>query len=118
MFPSWWRNLVKLTHRNGKASRRGRRSRTHLRPNWRPVVEQFEDRLVPTTLTNASDDAFRLSSARYQRGVDTYLNVLIAQRTLYSARQTLVASQLAKQTNLVTLYTALGGGLNAPRPSG
>ena len=70
-------------------------------------------------LTDASDDAFRLSSARYQRGVDTYLNVLIAQRTLYAARQTLVASQLAKQTNLVILYAALGGGLNTTRaPSG
>jgi multidrug efflux system outer membrane protein len=68
-------------------------------------------------LTDASDTAYQLSSARYQRGVDTYLNVLIAQRTLYTARQTLVASQLAKQTNLVTLYTALGGGLNTTRPS-
>ena len=63
-------------------------------------------------LTDASDNALRLSSARYQRGSDTYLNVLIAQRTFFVARQTLVASQLAKQTNLVALYTALGGGLN------
>jgi multidrug efflux system outer membrane protein len=71
-----------------------------------------EELAAQQALTDASDNAFRLSSARYQRGVDTYLNVLIAQRTLYAARQTLVASQLAKQTNLVTLYSALGGGLN------
>ncbi len=67
-------------------------------------------------LEAASDDGLRLSTARYERGSDTYLNVLIAQRTLYAARQTLVASELARTTNLVTLYTALGGGLNAPPP--
>jgi multidrug efflux system outer membrane protein len=65
-------------------------------------------------LTAASDDALRLSTARYEHGSDTYLNVLIAQRTLYAARQTLVASQYARADNLVTLYTALGGGLNTP----
>ena len=65
-------------------------------------------------LTAAAANALRLSTARYEQGSDTYLNLLIAQRTLYSARQTLVASRLAKATNLVTLYAALGGGLNAP----
>ena len=78
-----------------------------------------EELAAQQALTDASDNAFQLSSARYQRGVDTYLNVLVAQRTLYAARQTLVASQLARQTNLVTLYTALGGGLNTThRPPG
>jgi multidrug efflux system outer membrane protein len=65
-------------------------------------------------LTEASANALRLSTARYQQGSDTYLNLLIAQRTLYTARQTLVASQLAEASNLVTLYAVLGGGLNAP----
>ncbi|MDB5428318.1 MAG: transporter [Phenylobacterium sp.] len=67
-------------------------------------------------LTAAWANSLRLSTLRFEQGSDTYLNVLIAQRSLYSARQTLVASQLAKATNLVTLYTALGGGLNAPPP--
>jgi multidrug efflux system outer membrane protein len=65
-------------------------------------------------LTAASANSLRLSTLRFEEGSDTYLNVLIAQRTLYAARQTLVASQLAEATNLVTLYTTLGGGLNAP----
>jgi len=65
-------------------------------------------------LTAAAADSLRLSTARYQQGSDTYLNVLIAERSFYSARQTLVASQLARATNLVTLYTALGGGLSSP----
>ena len=33
-----------------------------------------------------------------------------AQRTLYAARQSLVATQLAEQANRVTLYKVLGGG--------
>jgi len=65
-------------------------------------------------LTDAAAEAYRLSNARYERGADTWLNALIAERTLYAARQTLVAAKLARATNLVTLYTALGGGLDAP----
>ena len=61
-------------------------------------------------LVDASADAFNLAKARYERGADTYLNELIAQRSLYAAQQALVATRLAAQTNLVTLYKALGGG--------
>ena len=66
-------------------------------------------------LTDASRQALAISTARYQRGADTYLNVLIAQRTYYAAQQTLVTTRLARSTNLVTLYGALGGGLDTPR---
>jgi hypothetical protein len=40
--------------------------------------------------------------ARYASGSDAYLNFLIAQRTCYAARQTLVATQLVEAINLVT----------------
>ncbi len=58
----------------------------------------------------AAGDALRLTNARYERGSDTFLNVLIAQRTFYVAQQSLVATELERTTNLVTLYKALGGG--------
>jgi multidrug efflux system outer membrane protein len=61
-------------------------------------------------LVDASADALRLATARYERGSDTYLNELIAQRSLYVAQQALVSTRLAAQTNLVTLYKVLGGG--------
>jgi multidrug efflux system outer membrane protein len=61
-------------------------------------------------LTNASAESYRLSSARYMQGVDSYLNVLDAQRTLFAAQQQLITTRLAKLDNLVTLYKALGGG--------
>src|SRR5579862_852852 len=50
MFPTWWRSLVKLVHRNGKPHRRGRRKTGQPRAKWHPLLEQFEDRLVPTKL--------------------------------------------------------------------
>jgi len=50
MIPSWWRNLAKLANGNGKPSRR-HRHRSARRPSFRPVCEQFEERLVPTTVS-------------------------------------------------------------------
>ena len=63
------------------------------------------------SLVNAVSETYRLSNSRYDRGVDSYLSVLDAQRTLYDAQQGLVSLRLAKQTNLVKLYAALGGGV-------
>ena len=54
-------------------------------------------------------DNYRLTDARYKGGIDTFLNSLIAQRSLYGAQRAFVATELAKATNLVDLYTALGG---------
>jgi multidrug efflux system outer membrane protein len=60
-------------------------------------------------LVSASADNYRLSDARYRGGIDTFLQSLDAQRSLYSARQQLVSTQLTAATNLVTLYRVLGG---------
>ena len=68
------------------------------------------------SLVNASAETYRLSDARYTRGIDTYLSVLDAQRSLYSARQGLIAIRLARLTNLVTLYKVLGGGGDSVMP--
>lgn len=62
------------------------------------------------SLTNASSETYRLSRARYEKGVDSYLNVLDAQRSLYGAQQNLISTRLTRLTNLVTLYKVLGGG--------
>ena len=43
-------------------------------------------------------------------GIDSYLSVLDAQRSLYAAQQALVSLRLARLANQVTLYAALGGG--------
>jgi multidrug efflux system outer membrane protein len=62
------------------------------------------------SLVDASAESYRLSDARFTRGIDSYLRVLDAQRSLYGAQQGLIAIRLARLTNLVTLYKVLGGG--------
>jgi multidrug efflux system outer membrane protein len=62
-------------------------------------------------LVDATMKAYRLATARYEKGTDIYLNVLDAQRSLYSAQQGLILIRLAKLSNQVQLYSALGGGL-------
>ncbi len=61
-------------------------------------------------LVRASEETYRLSNARYMKGVDNYLNVLDAQRSLYSAQQGLISLRLARLGYLVTMYKVLGGG--------
>jgi multidrug efflux system outer membrane protein len=68
-----------------------------------------EQRAAQEALVAAAADALRLSTARYERGADTYLNTLDAQRILYAAQQGEVAVRLNDLANIVTLYRALGG---------
>ena len=62
------------------------------------------------SLTNAVDDTYRLSNKRYTKGIDSYLGVLDAQRSLYAAQQGLILLRLIKLVNQVRLYAVLGGG--------
>ncbi|WP_157267307.1 efflux transporter outer membrane subunit [Azohydromonas aeria] len=61
-------------------------------------------------LEDAAARAQFLSQARFERGVDDFLSVLDAQRSLYAAQQGRLTTALAQQVNAVTLYKALGGG--------
>ncbi len=63
------------------------------------------------SLTEATSESYRLSKARYEKGVDSFLPVLDSQRSLYSAQQNLINVRLARLGNLVTLYKVLGGGV-------
>ncbi len=62
------------------------------------------------SLTDATSQSYNLSLARYDKGVDSYLNVLDSQRSLYSSQQNLISARLSRLSNLVTLYKVLGGG--------
>lgn len=62
------------------------------------------------SLVAATQDSYRLSQARYDRGIDSYLTVLDSQRSLFGAQQDLVSVQVSRLTNMVTLYKVLGGG--------
>ena len=57
----------------------------------------------------ANAQAFELSEARFTAGVDNYLTVLDAQRSLYAAQQVLIALRLSEQANRIALWKVLGG---------
>ena len=61
-------------------------------------------------LLNAQQKRFDLTNARYQQGVDDYVDVLLAQQDLYTAQQNLLEFQAARLLNAVALYRSLGGG--------
>ncbi|MDD3029412.1 MAG: efflux transporter outer membrane subunit [Alphaproteobacteria bacterium] len=62
------------------------------------------------TLVQATQTSLNLSQARYQHGLDSYLSVLSAERTFYSAKQGKIVTQIEAFSNLITLYKTLGGG--------
>ena len=64
-------------------------------------------------LVAATQRTYDLTEARYRAGIDSSLSLLDAQRELYASQQTLIVTQLARETNLVTLYKVLGGGWKA-----
>jgi multidrug efflux system outer membrane protein len=58
----------------------------------------------------ANKEYHALAKARYQQGLDSFLTLLDAQRSLYSARQQYIVLQLSQLLNQVNLYKVLGGG--------
>jgi multidrug efflux system outer membrane protein len=67
------------------------------------------------SLTGATGKSLELSQARFRSGADSYLEVLVAQQSLYAAQQNSITLRLAEQTNRITLYKVLGGGGDAPQ---
>lgn len=58
----------------------------------------------------ANEDYYTLARERYQQGVDSFLILLDAQRSLYSSRQNYLSLNLAQLANQVNLCKVLGGG--------
>jgi outer membrane protein TolC len=51
-----------------------------------------------------------VAQAQYRAGSGTYLNVLTAEQSDYSARLNLITARAARFTDTVALFQALGGG--------
>jgi len=58
----------------------------------------------------ANQEYYRLAEYRYRVGIDSNLTFLDAQRSLFSAQQSLIHDRLSQLTSEVNLYKALGGG--------
>jgi len=61
------------------------------------------------SLVDAFAETYRLSNLRYTKGIDSYLSVLDAQRSVYAAQRGLIVLHLARLINQVTFYKVLGG---------
>lgn len=82
----------------------------------------FDDQIqAQQELVTTSQRGLDLSDLRYRNGVDNYLQLLDAQRTLFTAEQSLLQARLQRLNNLVELYKSLGGGwsetTSAPAPA-
>jgi NodT family efflux transporter outer membrane factor (OMF) lipoprotein len=87
------------------------------------AFQQVEDDLASTRLYSqqiqqqqaALSDAqhyLSLEQARYQSGIDPYINVITAQTTVLTEEETLASIQVNEMTSAVRLVQALGGGWN------
>ena len=63
------------------------------------------------SLVNASSETYRLALSRFDKGIDSYLGVLDAQRSLFASQQVLVFLRLQQLSSQVSLYAVLGGGV-------
>jgi outer membrane protein, multidrug efflux system len=85
------------------------------------ALEEVNDALVGVRATrdvtaaqerqaDALRSAFRLADRRYQNGISSYLEVLDAQRNLFTAELALAQARRLQLAAAVELYKALGGG--------
>lgn len=79
------------------------------------LEEQVNDQRA---VQEAQADRLRLADLRFQNGVASSIEVLDAQRELFTAEQSLVQTRLLRLTNAIDLYRALGGGLKDGAASG
>ncbi|HEY3453222.1 MAG TPA: efflux transporter outer membrane subunit [Bryobacteraceae bacterium] len=70
----------------------------------------LEQRKQQELFGDALRDADRLSQARYKGGLDSYLQVLDAQRNLFQGELALARLRRDELASVVELYRALGGG--------
>jgi outer membrane protein, multidrug efflux system len=69
-----------------------------------------EVRIQQQQLTNAAEDATKLSNMRYRGGATSYLEVLDSETRLFAAQLALSQAELRELQSLVQIYRSLGGG--------
>lgn len=62
------------------------------------------------------DQTFVIADARFKAGISNYLDVLDAQRSLFSTQQGILDLELQKIISQIELYQVLGGGANLAVP--
>jgi multidrug efflux system outer membrane protein len=70
-----------------------------------------EQEAAQRAVQEAQADRLKLLQLRFDNGVASSLDVLDAQRELFSAQQALVQARLLRTTSAIDLYRTLGGGV-------
>ena len=89
------------------------------RPKSSKAQTHGEDHNAPLAqreILTEAQRSLRLAELRYREGADSLLTVLDAQRTLFSAQDQLAQLRLARLSDAVNLYRALGGGWSRQEP--
>jgi outer membrane protein, multidrug efflux system len=73
-------------------------------------AKEWEHRQALNDAVVANRKAVTLAMQLYTQGESDFLNVLVAQRSLYASEEAYVQSTLNTATDLIALYKALGGG--------
>ena len=82
------------------------------------AIVSFEARERASQIqADQAQEAYRIAALRYRVGVEDFLSVLDAQRSLYSAQDQLAQAKLARLQAAVTLFRVLGGGWSDGAPS-
>ncbi|MBO6225896.1 MAG: efflux transporter outer membrane subunit [Psychrobacter sp.] len=63
------------------------------------------------------EQTYQIADARFKAGIDNYLDVLDAQRALFSTQQGILDLELQKIVSQIELYQVLGGGANLDVPT-
>ena len=71
------------------------------------ISEQLD---AQKSLLEATRATYDLSQNRYEIGLDSFINVLDAQRSLFSTEQGMINTVLLREINALNLYKTLGGG--------
>ena len=75
--------------------------------NRRGLIEQLD---AQKSLVKTEGERLELANLRYKSGVSSYFDVLDAQRSHFTAQQSLISARAEQRQNLVELYKVLGGG--------
>lgn len=74
-------------------------------------LETYDEQVLSQKANlDANQQYYDHAKSRYDEGVDSFLTLLDAQRSLYSAKQNYLTTQLSNLVNKVSLYKVLGGG--------
>lgn len=113
--------VVSQAQRDGALAAYERTIQTGFREAADALADQgslIERRRAADANAAAAATTARLTEARYRNGIDSFLESLIAQRSLFQARQQLAGVALADLVNRTTLYRVLGSDRAGSAPLG